>query len=452
MERLIYPQLVKWKSSLGRKPLLLKGARQTGKTWLLKEFGRREFRNLVYCNFEAEPLLHSLFAESLRPQAVLPKLSSFSGQEILPGETLLVLDEIQLSNNALNSLKYFCEEAPEYAVAAAGSLIGLKVSAPKSFPVGKVDLLDLYPMTLREFLSAIGEERLRELVEDPAVRPLDELFHARLTDALRTYYVVGGMPEAVSLFASHRSAEKARAVQLTILNAYAMDFVKHVPPPDIPKVAAIWESIPRHLAHEHKRFVFSALAKSARARDYENALQWLIDASLVHRCRGVEHVEVPLTAFTDPDAFKVYALDVGLLGALARLSPDTVIQGDELFSTFHGAFVENYVAQQLVAIQPQIDRDLHYWRSESRKAEVDFLVMVNGRVIPLEVKAGINPRSKSLSTYGERHRPPLLVRSTLLNLRHDGAVLNIPLYAIESLPAYLLRRLDKEDEGSKRPD
>jgi predicted AAA+ superfamily ATPase len=413
----------------------MKGARQTGKTWLLKEFGRQQFKQVVYCNFEEEPLLEAFFRDSLKPSDIIPKLSIHAGIEIRPGETLLILDEIQLSNNALNSLKYFCEEAPQLHVAAAGSLIGLKVSKPRSFPVGKVTLLDIFPMTFLEFLYAMGEARLRDMLEAlSSLESIPEPFHVKLIDLLKVYYVVGGMPEAVKTYVRERALDLVRTVQRNILNTYAMDFAKHAPKEDVARLGIIWDSVPTYLAKENKKFIYSALAKGARAREYEVALQWLADAGLVHRSYAVEHVQLPIAGSADRSVFKVFSLDVGLLAAQARIPVEAVVRGDDLFSTYRGAFVENYVAQQLVAHMGEEGGELYYWRSESRKAEVDFLVTIRGDVLPLEAKAGVNPRSKSLGVYRERFAPKLLLRTTLLNLVQQNALVNIPLYAIGVMP------------------
>lgn len=431
MKRDIYRALNEWRNRLNRKPLLLRGARQTGKTWLLKEFGRKEFKQFVYCNFEEEPLLEEIFRNSLKPSDILPKLSIHAHTEIRPEETLLILDEVQLSNNALNSLKYFCEEIPELHVAAAGSLIGLRLSKPRSFPVGKVTLVDVFPMTFLEFLDAVGESQLRAMLESlPSLENISEIFHVKLTNLLKLYYVVGGMPEALDTYARERSLERVRVAQRNILNTYALDFAKHAPKEDVPRLGIVWDSIPAYLAKENKKFIFSGLGKGARAREYESSLKWLDDANLIHRSYAVESVQQPLAGSVDRSAFKVFSLDVGLLAAQARIPVETVLTGNDLFNTYRGAFVENYVAQQLTALMSGENGELHYWRSESRKAEVDFLVTLHGHILPLEAKAGVNPKSKSLGVYRERFNPKLSLRTTLLNLKQQDALVNIPLYAI----------------------
>lgn len=438
MKRDIYRKLISWRntgSSIKRKPLLIKGARQTGKTYILKEFGKREYKSTIYCNFEEEPQLEEFFKSDLKPKRILEMLSLYKKQDIRPGQDLIVFDEIQLSNNALNSLKYFNEEASEYHLVAAGSLLGVKLSTPKSFPVGKVTMLDLYPMTFMEFLVAIGESRYRALLENiVSIEPLPLPFHEELINLLKIYYFVGGMPEAVSSYAESHSFEHVRSIQNDILKAYILDFAKHAPTSDIPKLSLIWDSIPVHLARENKKFIFSVLSKSARAREYENALVWLRDAGLISMAYAVETVQQPISGFADRSIFKVYALDVGLLGAMARIPADILTRQHELFSTYNGAFVESFVAQQLISSHQS---DLYYWKSESYKAEIDFLYEHSTSILPLEVKAGINPRSKSILSYDKRFNPPILIRSTLLNLKADNRIINIPLYTINCLEQLL---------------
>jgi len=431
MQRDLYQNLIAWKQEPNRKPLLLQGARQTGKTYLLKEFGKNEYAVLHYFNFEEEPGLASLFASSLQPDHLITQLSRSRNREIRAGQDLLVLDEIQQCNNALNSLKYFCEEAPQYHVVAAGSLLGVKLSKPRSFPVGKVRIMTLHPMTFLEFLTACGESGLRTMLEQTdRIEPYADLFHHRLVGLLREYYYVGGMPEAVAQYAATRSLVKVREVQDDILTAYVSDFAKHAPVSDIPKLSLIWDSIPLHLSRENKKFVFSVLSQSARAREYENALRWLADAGLILTAHAVDAVQQPLAAFANRNAFKVYGLDTGLLGAQAKLSGDILTNGDAFFTTFHGAFAENYVAQQLAAVS---GTGLYYWKTDAGCAELDFLVSHDSRIVPLEVKAGVNPKSKSLASYDRSYAPGFLARATLLNLRMDGRILNVPLYAVNLL-------------------
>lgn len=435
MKRDIYPQLLAWKGSVRRKPLILRGARQTGKTYILQKFGEKEFDDVVYCNFEEDARLDSLFAQSLAPDKIIANLSLHSKKNILPKRHLIIFDEIQLSNNALNSLKYFQEKAPEYYIAAAGSLLGVKLSSPKSFPVGKVNFLDLLPLSFYEFLNGMGETGLREYLENiDEVQPLPEAFHLELIDLLRKYYFCGGMPEAVSCMAELNDVQEVRVVHKEILTSYALDFAKYAEPSDIPKLSHVWDSIVVQLARENKKFMFSTIRKSARAREYENAILWLEDAGLIQRAFCINTPKRPLVAYLQKNIFKVYALDVGLLAAMAGLGPELLIQGEQVFREFCGAFTENYAAQQL---RGTLGADLQYWKSRSGKAEVDFLFETKEGFYPLEVKAGINLKSKSLQSFNAKFNTDLLFRTSLRNLRRDGNVCNIPLYALDSLPRLL---------------
>lgn len=431
MKRDIYSKLLKWKSAFGRKPLLLRGARQTGKTWLLKAFGKAEYESLVYLNFEEDPNLKGFFSGRVRPAEILENLSLYTGKNIRPGRDLIVFDEIQASDGALKSLKYFFENAPEFHVAGAGSLLGISLSGPGAFPVGKVNFLDLYPLTFLEFLTAIGAERLRQyLAEMTDPLPLADPFHQELISKLRTYYFTGGMPEAVEHYAKTGDLTNVRKIQSDILTAYALDFAKYASAPDIPKLGMIWSAIPRQLAKENKKFVFSLLNKSARIRDFENSLEWLEKSGLILRSFRVSTALHPLSAYREENIFKIYALDVGLLAALAGIDPAAMIQGDQVFRAYEGALVENFVANQLMAGRGM---KLYYWQSGGT-AEVDFVCEDGSLILPLEVKAGVNPKSKSLQSFDQKYSPPVLARTTLLNLKRDTRLINIPLYAVSLFP------------------
>ncbi|OEU60223.1 MAG: hypothetical protein BBJ57_06175, partial [Desulfobacterales bacterium PC51MH44] len=348
-----------------------------------------------------------------------------------PGSDLIVFDEIQVSNRALNALKYFHEKRNDIHIAAAGSLLGVKLSPPGSFPVGKVNFLHLFPMSFMEFLDGMGESRYRQLIEnisDPI--PLSKALHDHLIDLLRQYYFVGGMPEAVNHFAETNNEREVREIQEEIIKSYIMDFAKHAPASDIPKLTLLWESIPKHLARENKKFIFSAVKKSARAREYENALKWLEDAGLVYRVTATKAAKSPLSHYADKACFKIYALDVGLLGAMSRSPVELLAHRERLFNEYEGAFVENFAAQQLMA---HFGLPLHYWRSKGGTAELDFLCEFSGRIYPLEVKAGINLRSKSLRSFDVQFSPSVLTRASLLNLKKDGKILNLPLYTLSRL-------------------
>lgn len=431
MKRDIYAKLLEWKRSTRRKPLVLKGARQTGKTYIVKEFGNREYSTLFYFNFEEDPKLDGFFSDSLKPSVIIDNLSVYVGQKIHPTTDLIFFDEIQVSNNALNALKYFEEQANDFHIIAAGSLLGVKLSTPKSFPVGKVNFLDLHPMTFLEFLDAVGKSEYRNLLEGlDRIAPLPEPLHDALIALLRKYYFVGGMPEAVRYYSEQNDLLEIKTIHKEIINSYILDFAKHAPSKDIPKLADIWNSVPPQLARENKKFMFSAIRKSARARDYEDALLWLDHAGLIYRSFLLSTCKSPLSGFFDRSSFKVYLLDVGLLGAMANISATEVSQGNALFNEFGGAFVENYVAEQLT---PSFSTPLYYWKTEAGVAEVDFICEQDKWVYPLEVKAGINVRSKSLQSYDTRFQPPFLCRTTLQNLKTDGKITNIPLYAISCL-------------------
>jgi len=434
MRRDLLQGLQDWKAAPKRKPLVLRGARQVGKTWLLREFGRLCFEQIVYLNFEEDPSVGDLFAGRLQPATLLRQLEVYTGQAIDAATTLLVFDEVQVSERALNALKYFAEEAPEHHVVAAGSLLGLRVDRVHSFPVGKVTFLDLHPLSFAEFLDACGDQRYRELLEELAEpTPLAAPLHEELLGRLRRYLCIGGMPEAVACHVDGGSFADVRRTQNDIVDGYRLDFAKYASPSDIPKLSIVWDSIPTHLARENKKFVFAALRSGARARQYESALSWLRDAGLIHVVHRVERPVPPLQAHAQPGAFKVYALDVGLLSAMVRVPEVAMLEPMTLFDEFRGAIAENYVAQQLV----QAGRGpLHYWASEKGKAEVDFLVETGGEVVPLEVKSGINPRSKSLRSYVARYGPTRVARTTPRNLRTDGGILNYPLYALLRFPRW----------------
>lgn len=428
MERDIYVKLLEWKNSKRRKPLLLKGARQTGKTYILKEFGTKEYENIFYFNFEENPKLEGFFSENLKPTSILENLSISLGRKIRPSVDLIFFDEIQASNNALNSLKYFQEQASTFHIVAAGSLLGVKLSAPKSFPVGKVNFLDLYPMTFLEFLSAVGKSEYRDLLAGlNKISPLPAPLHEELINLLRKYYFVGGMPEAVRYYSEQNDFFEVKKIHKEIINSYILDFAKHTQSSEIPKLTDIWNSIPPQLARENKKFMFSAVRKSARARDYENALLWLDHAGLIHRAFLLSACRSPLSGYFDKSSFKVYLLDVGLLGSMADIPVSELSQGHALFNEFGGAFVENYVAQQLTA---QFSSNLYYWKNGTGIAEIDFVCEQGKTIYPLEVKSGTNVRSKSLQSYDERFQPKLLCRTTLKNLKTDGKIINVPLYAV----------------------
>jgi len=431
MKRDIYKRLEEWKRSPRRKPLILNGARQVGKTYSLKHFGRTSYKKVAYLNFEKDEKLSQYFESTLDPKQLLKILSIHTEVDIEPQHTLLVLDEIQECPKAINSLKYFCEEANEYHVVAAGSLLGVKTANEKGFPVGKVNFLHLYPLTFFEWLSALGQEKTRLFLEEYSTyEPLPGPLHEKLIDLLKMYFFVGGMPEAVAEYAKNENVNTVREIQMEILNAYERDFAKHAPPSEIMKVTTVWKQVHRQLAKENKKFVFALIRKSARGRDYEDAIQWLADAGLIHKGYLVESPKFPLSAYMDNSTFKVFLADVGLLGAQSNLSPQTIIDGDLLFTEFKGALTENYVAQELIATK---HRAPYYWTSAG-VAEVDFLIEEDHEIYPLEVKSGSSQKKKSLLAYKQKYMPSKLVRASIMNLKHDGDIYNCPLYMISQFP------------------
>ncbi len=430
-----------WRQRADRKPLVVKGARQTGKTFVLERFGAAEYAAVHVLNFEADPRLAAVFEGELDPVRLVRDLAlvgRFDPHAALTGAALLFFDEIQACPRALTSLKYFAEQLPEVHVVAAGSLLGVELSRAASFPVGKVQLHTLHPLDFFEFLDATGRDAYRARLEAlAAIEPLPAAIHAELIAALREYLVVGGMPEVVAAFGESRDLARARQIQKNIVAAYRLDFAKHAPASLVPRLVMLWDAIPGQLARENRRFLFSAVQHGARARDYEDALLWLEQAGLVQRSFAVATPKLPLSGYCNRRLFKLFALDVGLLGAVANLSAAVVVQGNAVFEEFKGALAEQYVAQQLVAGDAAADpRPLFYWRNEKTGTEVDFLLEEDA-ITPLEVKSGVNARSKSLGSYRRQFAPRQVVRASLLNLKMDGDMINIPLYLLPMLPRLL---------------
>lgn len=438
MKRDYYLKLRDWKKSETRKPLIMKGVRQVGKTYILKEFGKNEYDNTAYFNFEDDPSLIDFFTGRLHPQQIIQKLSIYSGVPIRPHETLIIFDEIQNSPRALTSLKYFCEDAPEYHVTAAGSLLGLKLGHASPFPVGKVNFLDLYPLTFGEYLVALERVQLREfLANKKDFEPIDNIFHNELIDHLKMYYYTGGMPEVVKRYINNKNdLSKVRQAQNEILAAYLQDFSKYSSKAEAIRITDTWNAIPAQLAKENKKFKYSEISKYARARDYYESIQWLLDAGLVYKSYCIKTPKLPLNAYKNENIFKLYIVDTGLLGALSNLSAKTILEGNTLFSGFNGAFTENYVAQELIAglsSQGSLARELYYW-SFNHSAEVDFIVQHDENIYPLEVKSGVSRRKTSLVIYGEKFKPPILSRATQMNFKQEKYIRNYPLYAISHFP------------------
>jgi hypothetical protein len=431
MKRTLYKRLLQWKNDPARQPLLVQGARQVGKTYLLKEFGAQEYKQFCYINFEEMPACKSFFESDLKPHRILRDLGIYFEMKIDPATTLIIFDEIQECPNALTSLKYFCEHAPEYAVAAAGSLLGVKLSGARGFPVGKVHFCHLFPMSFFEFLDAIDKSMLRAMLEEiQTFESIAEPHHQQLVELLKLYFYVGGMPKPVLRYVQTKDLDVVRETQEDILKAYVHDFAKHAPPSLVMKITQVWDSIPAHLGKENKKFVFSAIKKSARARDYEEALQWLQDAELIYKVSLVSTPKLPLTSYEDHEVFKIYLLDVGLLAAMCRLPARVIVEGNQLFVEFKGSLTENYAAQ---ALTTAFGTPPYYWASE-REAEVDFLLETDGNIFPLEIKSGTSAKKKSLLVYQEKYHPSVISRSTLMNLKKDGKVCNYPLYFISRFP------------------
>jgi predicted AAA+ superfamily ATPase len=436
MKRNIYASLLEWKKSPYRKPLIMSGARQVGKTYVLKEFAAGEYRHSVYFNFEMDPRLGDFFRGRLDPAQIIEKLSIYTESRIVAEDSLVIFDEIQECPEALNSLKYFQELAPSFHVAAAGSLLGTTLGKATHFPVGKVSFLNLLPMSFNEFLEGIGRAGLRGLLErKDDFTPLEAGFHEDLLGLLKTYYFVGGMPEAVVRYAETGELGKVRLVQAEILGAYDRDLAKHTTKAEAVKNSRVWSALPAQLGRENKKFRFAAVAGQARARDYMDSVQWLVNAGLAHKCHAVTAPKLPLAGYREENAFKLYMLDVGLLGARLDLSEKTVIEGNRLFQEYNGAFVENYAAQELLAAG---NKELHYWTSPGR-AEVDFVMASGEAILPLEVKSGTSREKRSLRVYGERFKPPALSRAGARNFKRDGDFCNYPLYAVSLFPSLTAR-------------
>lgn len=426
MYRSAIEKLSKWKSSSNRKPLIIEGARQVGKTWLMKEFGRQAYADTVYINFDSNSRMAQLFASDLDTDRLIMGLELYAGRKINPGGTLLIFDEVQEVPRALASLKYFCENTPQYHIVCAGSLLGVALHRGTSFPVGKVDFLRLYPLSFQEFLMADGKERFAGLLDRQDFQMVTA-FRQTYIDALKHYYFVGGMPEAVQSFVENKDFQEAREIQKRILAAYEQDFSKHAPNEIVPKIRMLWNSIPSQLAKENKKFIYGLMREGARAREYENAIMWLGDCGLVHKVSRVNAAGIPLKAYEDLKAFKLFTVDVGLLGCMAGLHQSTLLDGSGLFAEFKGALTEQYVCQQLKTIE---DLGIYYYTNDRGSCEVDFVMDIDGQVIPVEVKAETNLRAKSLKTYQEKFSPEISVRTSMADFKREDRLVNLPLYAI----------------------
>ena len=423
LKRIIYEKLLVWKDSKDRKPLIIDGARQTGKTWVLKEFGKNEYKNTVYINCDEESEMKSLFFD-FDVKRLLRAFCAITEESIVPGETLIILDEIQEVPLAITSLKYFSENAGEYHIAAAGSLLGISIHQGTGFPVGKVDRLNMYPMTFHEFLDALGNDKLLEMLKSHKWMEISSL-GAKYTDLLRQYYYIGGMPEVVRLYVEDGDLLKVREKQKAILLDYEADFSKHIPSPLLAKVRMVWNSIPAQLAKENRKFIYGALKKGARAKDFEDAIEWLINAGLIHKVHRTRKIERPLKFYEDFDSFKLFLSDLGLLGAMSGVSAKEVITGENFFSEYKGAFTEQYVAQELIAsgLKP------YYYSKENSTLEIDFIVQKD-ELYPIEVKAEENVKAKSLKVVYESNNRVKACRFSMLPYREQDWLTNVPLYAV----------------------
>ena len=429
MYRSALAQLQAWKDKPNRKPLIIRGARQVGKTWLMKAFGRTSFANIAYINFDNNRRMRILFEDDYDLKRIITALQIESGEKITPQDTLIIFDEVQEVPQALTALKYFYENAPEYAVVAAGSLLGIAMHQGTSFPVGKVDELSLYPLSYREFLLATDNAPLVELLDGPDW-PLIATFKSKYIDLLRQYYYVGGMPEAVAAYAERGDFAEVRAIQSALLAAYEQDFSKHAPNNIVPRLRMVWQSIPAQLAKENRKFIYGMLRAGARAKDFEVALQWLADCGLVHRVHRVSKPGMPLKAYQDWNAFKLYLLDVGLLAAMGDVDVRALLGGSEIFTEFKGALTEQYVLQQLIA---EVGVTPYYWSSEHGTGEIDFLFQQGGTIVPLEAQAEENLRARSLRSFCEKYSGLHSVRTSMSDYRVESWMENWPLYAIGEL-------------------
>ena len=441
MKRTLYKKLLLWKNSRNRKPLLLQGARQVGKTYLVDEFGHNEYSNFIYLNFEQDPDLNTLFTGSLNPQNIIKNISLYIGQKITSNDTLIFFDEIQVVQEVLTSLKYFYEQAQDYHIISAGSLLGVSVGKQSSFPVGKVNFMTMYPMNFTEYLRAFGEELLAEkLMNTKTVEALPEILHEKLLNQLKMYLYLGGMPEVLQDYLDNEDIASVREIQNEILKAFQRDFSKYTEKSQAIKTSELWQSIPYQLAKENKKFKYSNVRKRARAATFEQTIEWLKKAGLIHMVYQINAPKLPLSGYADYSKFKVYLLDTGLLGAMLNLSSDIIRKPTELFSEYNGAFIENFVATEFVASEIS---DLFYWTSKS-DAEVDFVIQSGNQIYPIEVKSGLSRNLKSIRSYAQKYKPKYIFRTSSRNFIQDNDFINIPLYV-----AFLMAKADKLTGNSK---
>lgn len=433
ISREIQSDLKDWKANPGRKPLILQGARQVGKTWILKHFGEQFFENTAYFNFDLQTELKDFFEKTKDPVRIIEFLSIVNGRPIMPEKTLVIFDEIQECNDALNSLKYFNEEHPEYMIVGAGSLLGVALSRGASFPVGNVDFLEMYPLTFREFLSEADPAMHDYLSNLHQIEPIPEIFFSKLTDKLKLYFISGGMPEAVTALLENRDTQLCQRVLQNILNAYSLDFSKHIDNKDVARVNYIWSSLPSQLSKENKKFLYQAVKPGARAREYEDALTWLVNAGLAYKIHRITKPGLPLKAYEDLTAFKIYLSDTAILRRLSLLDPIAISEGNRLFTEFKGSLTENFVLNSILS---QFKSMPYYWKS-GNEAEVDFIVQYKNTIIPIEVKSDQNIRSRSLSVYREKYNPEISIRFSLRNFKKEEGLINLPLFMADYLESFL---------------
>jgi predicted AAA+ superfamily ATPase len=435
MRRLLEDKLLKWKQSPRRKPLLIRGIRQSGKTWLLQEFGKKYYESTAYFNFEKNKALCTLFKKNLEPERLITELGTLNNRVITPEKTLIIFDEIQVCSEAITSLKYFGESAARYHIATAGSLLGIALSRPASYPVGKVDMMTLNPMNFREFLMANNEDMMVDYLAGKIIKsePVSEIFTDKLKNYLKTYYITGGMPEAVDVWIKTKDVLEVETVQQSILDLYELDFAKYAPVSDIAKLSMIWNSIPSQLARENGKFVYGLLREGAGARAFEGAITWLKNAGMIYKVYKIEKPAIPLKAYENKSYFKLYVPDVGLLKKMSDLSAKSIIEEDMMYREFKGAMAENFCLQEIVSLTERVP---FYW-SSGNLAEIDFILQFNEKIIPIEVKAADNVKSKSLAVYRKKYDPPVSVKASLRNLNFAEGVLNCPLYLLWKLPEIL---------------
>ena len=426
MERKAIKQLEDWKRREDRKPLIITGARQVGKTWLMKEFGAANYKQAAYVNFESNQQMRSLFEADFSIDRILLAIEAVTGVKPQAEDTLIIFDEIQEAPKGLTVLKYFCENAPQYHLMAAGSLLGIALHQGTSFPVGKVDFVDMYPMTFREFLQALNEEKLLKLLDNKDWQ-LISMFKAQLINLLRQYYYVGGMPEVVLSYINTHDLNRVRVLQKAILNAYEQDFSKHAPASEVPRIRMVWNSIPSQLAKENKKFIYGLMKEGARAREFEQAISWLVDCGLVYKIHRIKKAAMPLKIYEDLSVFKLYMLDCGLLGALVEAPAADMLVENSIFSEFKGMFTEQYVLQQLI-VCPEVS--VYYWSSERSDGELDFVCQLPDKISPIEVKAEENLHAKSLRSFISRYPDLKGIRFSMSDYREESWMTNVPLYAL----------------------